>query len=99
MREKFQELQSNLATYSHLLRMSYTYPNDLSVTFYLDNGKKVTASGQLDSRRSMELLLGFFNQVFPIPENDQSYEAIAYNEVAAIWEQWIGNHFEKVPLD
>lgn len=79
--------------------MNFTPPNNLTVTYYLDSGKEVTASGQLDSRKSMELLLQFFNQVFPVPENDQSYEAIAYNEVSAIWEQWIDEHFEEVPLD
>lgn len=99
MRAKFQKLKEGLASYKYLLELSFTPQNNLVVTYHLDSGKEVTASGQLDSRKSMELLLQFFNQVFPVPENDQSYEAIAYNEVVALWEKWIDENFEKVSLD
>lgn len=99
MRAKFLKLKESLASYKHMLELSFTPLNNLVVTYHLDSGKEVTASGQLDSRKSMELLLQFFNQVFPIPDNDQSYEAIAYNEVAALWEKWIDENFESVPVD
>lgn len=60
MRAKFQKLKEGLASYKYLLELSFTPQNNLVVTYRLDSGKEVTASGQLDSRKSMELLLQFF---------------------------------------
>lgn len=64
--------------------------NATGVVFRFNKGDDViSVSVENVTKPIMQKVLEYFNITFPEPANTESFEAIEYNDVAAIMENWI----------